>query len=87
MGPNIRYLHGAYWDFWDHCLPLSDTSLREVLQLSGFEIEQYWPRFLPYQMSRRRPPPLLFLRVYLWVPIVWPVFGKQFLIFANKPAG
>ena len=29
LGPNIRYLPGAYWDFWDHHLPLTHLSLAE----------------------------------------------------------
>ena len=27
MGPNIKYIGGAHWDFWDHCLPLTDVSM------------------------------------------------------------
>src|SRR6185503_8219159 len=27
LGPNIRVLHGRYWDFFDHHTPLSDLSL------------------------------------------------------------
>ena len=30
LGPNIRFLHGAYWDFWDHFLPLTDRSMVEI---------------------------------------------------------
>src|SRR2546423_14060919 len=30
MGPNIKYLPGEYWDFWDHHLPLTETSLSEA---------------------------------------------------------
>ena len=26
MGPNIRHVGGAYWDFWDHHLPLTELS-------------------------------------------------------------
>lgn len=38
MGPNIRYLPGLYWDFWDHYLPLTETSLAEALETRGFRI-------------------------------------------------
>ena len=84
LGPNIRYLHGAYWDFWDHYIPLTDLSLVEVLELTGFAIERALPRFLPYTMSRRRNPPLWTLQLYLRLPFVWPLFGKQFLVVARK---
>jgi SAM-dependent methyltransferase len=84
MGPNIRYLPGDYWDFWDHYLPLTERSLREALELLGLRIEYSVSRFLPYQMSGRRPAPLPLVRLYLKLPIVWPIFGKQFLVIATK---
>ncbi|CAN5674028.1 hypothetical protein BH20VER1_BH20VER1_19820 [soil metagenome] len=84
MGPNVRYLSGAYWDFWDHHVALTDLSLKEVLELTGFRIERSEARFLPYQMSRRRPAPLWTLQAYLKMPIAWPFFGKQFLVIASK---
>jgi SAM-dependent methyltransferase len=84
MGPNIRYLPGAYWDFWDHHLPLSDASMVELLRISGFEIERQVPRFLPYSMSTGFQPPLLFLSLYLRLPLAWRLFGKQFFIVAER---
>jgi ubiquinone/menaquinone biosynthesis C-methylase UbiE len=87
MGPNIRYLDGEYWDFWDHYVALSDSSLSEVLQLTGFTIERCVPRFLPFRMSGRRKSPLPFVRWYVRLPFIWPIFGKQFLVVARKPTG
>ena len=84
MGPNIRFVGGEYWDFWDHYLPLTDRSLSEVLQIVGFHIERCWPRFLPYTMSRGSTPPLPLVRLYLKWPWCWPLFGKQFLIIAER---
>jgi SAM-dependent methyltransferase len=85
LGPNIRFLNGRYWDFWDHYVPLTDRSLVEVLELTGFTIERALPRFLPYTMSGARTPPLWALRTYLRLPFVWPIFGEQFLIVGRKP--
>lgn len=85
MGPNIRYVGGAYWDFWDHHLALSDTSLSEALELLGFGIERKVPRFLPYTMVNRRRAPALFVALYLKCRPAWHLFGKQFLIIARKP--
>jgi SAM-dependent methyltransferase len=86
LGPNIRYLPGAYWDFWDHYLPLTDRSLVEGLELAGFRIERAWDRFLPYTMSQNRTPPLWMVWLYVRLPLAWPLFGKQFLIVAAKPS-
>lgn len=84
LGPNIKYLPGLYWDFWDHHIPLSELSLREILEISSFSIESCWAKFLPYTMSGKPPPPLSFVKLYLKLPFVWPFFGKQFLIIATK---
>ncbi len=84
LGPNIRYLPGAYWDFWDHIVPITDHSLAELLQLSGFNVELVVPRFLPFSMSSGNTPPLFLLRLYLRSPLVWSLFGKQFLVVARK---
>ena len=84
MCPNIKYLPGAYWDFWDHFIPLTELSIAELFRLSGFDIQRQTPRFLPYSMSTRINPPLLFVRLYLMFPILWPFFGKQFLVVGHK---
>jgi SAM-dependent methyltransferase len=83
MGPNIKYLPGKYWDFWDHYLPLTEQSLGEVLELVGFEVESCIARFVPYQMVRRKPAPLLLVRLYLKLPWTWHFFGQQFLVIAR----
>jgi len=84
LGPNIRYLPGAYWDFYDHYLALTELSLGEVLTETGFTLEEQIPRFLPYTMSRGSEPPLWTLQLYLNLKFVWPLFGKQFLVVARK---
>ncbi len=84
MGPNIAVLKGKYWDFWDHHVPLSTQSLNELLEIHGFEIEKSIDRFLPYNMVRIRQRPLFLLWLYLHLPFVWRLFGKQFLILAKK---
>lgn len=57
LGPNIKYIPGSYWDFWDHFIPLTERSLSELLQLMGFSIQMQVPRFLPYSMSTGMTPP------------------------------
>jgi len=85
LGPNIRYLPGAYWDFFDHYIPLTERSLAECLTTAGFAIERSVAKFLPYTMSGRRPPPTFAIRAYLALPLAWRIFGRQFLIIARKP--
>lgn len=84
MGPNIKYVPGAYWDFWDHFLCLTDLSLSEALMNNGYAIEERIPRFLPYTMVNQPQYPVNMLRVYLALPILWRLFGKQFLVVASK---
>ena len=31
MGPNGKYVGGAYWDFWDHNVALTERSMVEIL--------------------------------------------------------
>lgn len=84
LGPNIKYVHGAYWDFWDHVIPLTDLSLSEVLKLKGFEIQLRVSRFLPYSMSTGSTPPLFLLKLFLKLHGLCPLFGKQFLVVGRK---
>lgn len=84
MGPNIRYLPGAYWDFWDHHLALTEKSLAELLISRDYRITQCVPRFLPYTMAGGPEYPLWLLRLYLRVPLLWPIRGRQFLVVAEK---
>jgi len=85
MGPNIKYTGGRYWDFWDHYLPLTESSLSEGLVVRGFEIEQCHARFLPYTMVGARQYPLWCIAAYLCVPLLWRWKGEQFLVVGRKP--
>jgi len=84
MGPNISVLKGKYWDFWDHHVPLSEQSLCELLRIHDFTIEQSYSKFLPYNMVRVKERPLFLVSLYLKIPFLWKLFGKQFLIIAKK---
>ena len=86
LGPNLRYLPGEYWDFYDHHLGLTHLSLSEALLLKGFTIEQCIPRFLPYSTQGGLPTHPLLVKAFLKVPMAWPLLGKQFLIVARNSA-
>jgi SAM-dependent methyltransferase len=85
LGPNIKYLNGEYWDFFDHYLPLTEMSLAELLSLSGFQVETSIGRFLPYTMSLGYQPSHWKLRLFLKLPFMWRFFGRQFLVVGRKP--
>ena len=84
LGPNIKYTGGAYWDFFDHHIPLTEESISELLRLSGFRIKSCIPKFLPYTMSDGKQVPLWCISLYLKIPFIWKFLGKQFLVIAQK---
>lgn len=84
MGPNGKYVGGAYWDFWDHHIALTERSMVEILELQGFRVESVIDRFLPYTMVNVRAYPIFLVSLYLMFPLAWKVMGKQFLVVARK---
>jgi ubiquinone/menaquinone biosynthesis C-methylase UbiE len=84
LGPNIKYVPGAYWDYWDHFIPITEQSMAEALSLKGFKVVEKIDRFIPYTMSGEKKPPLIAVSLYLKLPFAWRFFGKQFLIVAEK---
>ncbi|OBK43391.1 glycosyltransferase [Mycobacterium sp. 1081908.1] len=86
MGPNIRFVPGDYWDFWDHIVPISDRSLTELLASCDFEIAESYDRFLPYTSSSPLPQAPILVRLFLRSRPAWRILGKQFVIRARKPA-
>ncbi len=86
LGPNIKFLHGEYWDFYDHHVYLTETSLGEAMEVEGFSIDVLKPRFLPFTMVSAPEYPMPFVHLYLALPWLWWVKGRQFLVIARKPA-
>lgn len=84
LGPNIKFIPGPYWDFWDHYLPLTELSLGEGLRNHGFEVELCLSKFLPYTMVNAPQYPMFLLRAYLAMPLIWKIFGQQFLVVAVR---
>ena len=87
MGPNVKYLPGSYWDFFDHYLPLTELSISELMNLSGLLVDQSVDRFLPYTMSMGQQPATWKVSLYLKLPVAWKLFGRQFLVVGRKPGG
>ncbi len=84
VGPNIKHVPGAYWDFWDHHLPLTELSIGELLDVTGFRVTTRLSRFLPYSMSQGFAPPVFLVNIYLRFPFIWRLFGRQFLVVGQK---
>jgi SAM-dependent methyltransferase len=85
LGPNIKFLPGQYWDFFDHHIALTELSLAEVMGMCGYQMEEVIPKFLPYSMSQGSRPPLWTLKLFLRIPTLWNMFGRQFLVIGRKP--
>ncbi len=84
LQPNIRYVGGAYWDFLDHKVALTDRSLAEAAGIAGFTVERMIARFLPYTTKSRLPQHPALVRAYLALPIAWRLLGRQALMVARR---
>jgi hypothetical protein len=84
LGPNFKYCSGRYFDCADHTLALTHVSVAEHLYAAGFEVTAVVPRFLPYSFSGSLPPSPSLTRIYLRVPALWHVLGKQFLVLGVR---
>ncbi len=85
LQPNIRFVGGAYWDFLDHKVALTERSLGEAAEVAGFEVERMIPRLLPYTTKSRMPQHPRLVRAYLAFPPAWRLMGKQTLMVARRP--
>ncbi len=84
LQPNIKLTKGAYWDFIDHKLPLTEKSLVEAIELAGLKVDLMKVRFLPYTTESRLPINETLIKVYLRMPFVQYLFGKQTFVIAVK---
>jgi SAM-dependent methyltransferase len=84
LQPNIRYTGGAYWDFFDHHLPLTERSLVEALGLAGLTPIEVRARFLPFTTKSALPQHPALVWLYLKIPIAQRLLGRQSWIVAAK---
>lgn len=90
LQPNIRYVGPAYWDYIDHHIALTEFSLVEALEVSGFAVERLIPRFLPYTARSklgaavRNGRAAWLIRAYLKLPFFWRWFGRQTFVAARS---
>jgi SAM-dependent methyltransferase len=83
LQPNIRLIGGAYWDFIDHRVALTEKSLVEAAQLADLKVVALITRFLPYSTAGRLPADPRLVRLYLRLPIFWRLMGRQTLLVAT----
>jgi hypothetical protein len=79
--PNYRYAYREYFDDYTHIAIYSHVSLCDVLRISGFDIIDVKPRFLPLSIKTGLPVRESLIRAYLASPI--KPMGKQMLIRAR----
>lgn len=84
LQPNIKYAKGAYWDFIDHKVPLTDKALIEAGELCGFKVVKNIPRFLPYTTKSAIPQNPFLVFLYLKMPFAWRFLGSQSFLVMEK---
>ncbi|MCR4808148.1 MAG: class I SAM-dependent methyltransferase, partial [Lachnospiraceae bacterium] len=73
LTPNIKYVGGKYWDFWDHITPITEDSLLELAELKGYSVKKVIKRFLPYTTKSALPQGRGIVRLYL---MLMPISGR-----------
>lgn len=81
--PNYRLKPGEYFDDYTHLTPLSDRSLGDLLAVSGFEILEFRPRFLPFTIKSRAGRFTFLVPIYIRSPL--KPFAGQMLAVARRP--
>jgi len=84
IGPNFKHCYRQYFDFADHTVILSDLGVKEHLYGEGFKIIRSHGQFLPLSFRGGLPVHPFLVKLYLSMPFVWWVLGKQFLIIGEK---
>lgn len=84
LQPNIRHVGFEYWDFFDHHIALTDKSLVEGLLIKDFKIKRVISKFLPFTTKSKIPQHPFLVWLYLKIPLVWQIMGKQSFLVAEK---
>lgn len=85
LQPNFRLVPRQYFDFIDHQVILTDRSLVEALSVTGYELRELRPRFLPFTSKSPLPKWPLAVRIYLRMPpLQWLLAGQTFAVAARS---
>ncbi|HQH28329.1 MAG TPA: SAM-dependent methyltransferase, partial [Oligoflexia bacterium] len=72
-----------------HQIALTEVSVTEALEISGFKVLELIPRFLPYTVRSRigrycrGGRAAAFVEFYLRFPLLWRFFGQQTFVAAR----
>jgi SAM-dependent methyltransferase len=83
LQPNFSLIGGQYFDFIDHKTILTDRSLVEALELTGYKVCYLKKRFLPYTSKSSLPQSPWLVRLYLLIPLAHYFLGKQTFVVAT----
>jgi len=85
LQPNIRFIPNDYWMFFDHVTPIDDRALEEIFFVYGFNLKMKILKFIPYTTKSNLPQYKNLVKLYLKLPFLWRLFGKQtFMIFIKR---
>ncbi|MBI5442097.1 MAG: methyltransferase domain-containing protein [Deltaproteobacteria bacterium] len=80
LQPNFRLGPSRYFDFVDHVVILTDRSLVEGLEATGFAVRELRVRFLPFTSKSWIPKWPLAVALYLRLrPLQWLLGGQTFV--------
>ncbi len=85
LQPNIRYVKGRYWDFFDHKTPLTEKSLIECANILNLKVVKCYKRTLPYTQKSKIPMHSFLIICYCKLMPISSIFlGAQSLIILKK---
>lgn len=85
MTPNIKYVGGKYWDFFDHITPITDKAIIEAAEVVGYKLVKDIERFMPFTTKSKIPQAQWMVRAYLrLMPLSGRFMGEQSLIMFEK---
>jgi SAM-dependent methyltransferase len=87
LQPNFRLIPRRYFDFIDHRTILTDASLVEALEVTGFRIEELRVRFLPFTSKSALPKWPWLVALYVRLPPLQWLLGGQTFVRAVRPPG
>ena len=67
-------------------MALTERSLLEAAEIAGLGTVKLVPRFLPYSTKGRLPSDSRLVRLYLAVPLMWRLMGRQTLYVGERRA-
>ncbi len=83
LQPNFALTGSKYFDFIDHKTILTDKSLVEAVEISGYAVAYLKKYFLPYTSKSALPKKPWMVRLYLKIPLAHYFLAGQSLVIAR----